>query len=232
LTANGVSGTPETGTVTVALTTPLTVQYGGTGDSTLTAHGVLIGEGTSAVAAVAPVSATGQPLISQGSTTNPAYSTTFNINDTLGQAGITGSFLNEEAALYVANTANDTGAEATINMQVGGTSALGAFCNYSVSGDPSANWSNGITGADGFYRIHTSALSFGTDCNIIIDLNSNIGLGELGSSISAGGGTGVIFIANSVAPTSNPTGGGILYVQAGALKYRGSSGTVTTLANA
>jgi hypothetical protein len=34
------------------------------------------------------------------------------------------------------------------------------------------------------------------------------------------------------APTTNPTGGGVLYVEAGALKYRGSSGTVTTIANA
>ena len=47
---------------------------------------------------------------------------------------------------------------------------------------------------------------------------------------SVGGGTAVIGIANaSAVPTSNPTGGGILYVEAGALKYRGSSGTITTL---
>ncbi|HEU5158143.1 MAG TPA: glycosyl hydrolase family 28-related protein [Streptosporangiaceae bacterium] len=50
---------------------------------------------------------------------------------------------------------------------------------------------------------------------------------------SYGGGVGVIFIPNrSTAPTSNPSGGGILYVEAGALKYRGSSGTVTKIANA
>lgn len=36
------------------------------------------------------------------------------------------------------------------------------------------------------------------------------------------------FIANSSEPAT-PTGGGVLYVQAGALKYKGSSGTVTTL---
>jgi hypothetical protein len=41
---------------------------------------------------------------------------------------------------------------------------------------------------------------------------------------------GHCFIANSVGvPSNNPTGGGILYVEAGSLKYRGSSGTVTTL---
>jgi hypothetical protein len=41
------------------------------------------------------------------------------------------------------------------------------------------------------------------------------------------------FVANtSSAPGSNPSGGGYLYVESGALKYRGSSGTVTTIANA
>lgn len=55
---------------------------------------------------------------------------------------------------------------------------------------------------------------------------------SLGTTVgSFGGGTDVVFIANrSVAPSSNPVGGGILYCEAGALKYRGSSGTVVTLA--
>ena len=34
---------------------------------------------------------------------------------------------------------------------------------------------------------------------------------------------------NGTAPAANLTGGGIIYVEAGALKYRGSSGTITTL---
>lgn len=50
---------------------------------------------------------------------------------------------------------------------------------------------------------------------------------------SFGSGVGVIYIANrGAAPSSNPTGGGILYVESGALRYRGSSGTTTTLAAA
>jgi hypothetical protein len=53
------------------------------------------------------------------------------------------------------------------------------------------------------------------------------------TSPSYGSGTGVIFIGNrSAAPSTNPTAGGILYVESGALRYRGSSGTVTTLAAA
>jgi parallel beta helix pectate lyase-like protein len=38
--------------------------------------------------------------------------------------------------------------------------------------------------------------------------------------------------STSTVPSSNPTGGGILYVEAGALKYRGPAGTVTTIAAA
>jgi hypothetical protein len=48
-----------------------------------------------------------------------------------------------------------------------------------------------------------------------------------------GAGQGVIAIANAtVAPSVNPSGGGILFVEEGALKYRGSSGTVTIIAPA
>ena len=42
----------------------------------------------------------------------------------------------------------------------------------------------------------------------------------------------VIGIGNGTAPTTSPAGMGQLYVEAGALKYRGSSGTVTTIAAA
>ncbi|HEV2600762.1 MAG TPA: hypothetical protein VGT41_00555 [Candidatus Babeliales bacterium] len=61
--------------------------------------------------------------------------------------------------------------------------------------------------------------------------DNNASFGFNGGSF--GSGTGVLFIANrSAAPSSNPAGGGILYCESGALKYRGSLGTVTTIANA
>lgn len=48
-----------------------------------------------------------------------------------------------------------------------------------------------------------------------------------------GSGAKVVALANAATvPSTNPTGGGVLYVEAGALKYRGSSGTVTTIAAA
>jgi hypothetical protein len=42
----------------------------------------------------------------------------------------------------------------------------------------------------------------------------------------------VFGLPNATAPTTNPSAGGVLYVESGALKYRGSSGTITTLGNA
>lgn len=66
---------------------------------------------------------------------------------------------------------------------------------------------------------------------IVIGVDRNVQFAAGGGSF--GGGKGVVGIANAnTVPASNPTGGGILYVEAGALKYRGSSGTVTTIANA
>lgn len=57
---------------------------------------------------------------------------------------------------------------------------------------------------------------------------------QFGSTAGAfGGGDGVVGIANATTvPSTNPAGGGILYVTAGALTYRGSAGTVTTIAPA
>jgi hypothetical protein len=50
---------------------------------------------------------------------------------------------------------------------------------------------------------------------------------------SFGGGDGVLGIANAITvPSANPAGGGVLYAEAGALKWRGSGGTVTKIAPA
>ncbi len=71
--------------------------------------------------------------------------------------------------------------------------------------------------------------SVGKPFTFVIDgANGTIGLGTFDQF---GGGTGsVIGIQNAtVVPSTNPTGGGVIYAEAGALKYRGSSGTVTTL---
>lgn len=69
----------------------------------------------------------------------------------------------------------------------------------------------------------------GGTVRMIMDANSNLGIGvtTLGT-----GAVGVIGIVSGTPPTSSPAGMGQLYVESGVLKYRGSSGSVTTLAPA
>lgn len=71
------------------------------------------------------------------------------------------------------------------------------------------------------------ALSAGTPNSnqIIANYDGSIGF----NTTDFGSGVKVIGIANGTAPSGTPTGGGVLYVESGALKYKGSSGTVTTL---
>jgi hypothetical protein len=54
---------------------PITVPSGGTGLTSLTAHDLIIGNGASNVNLLAPSATSGVPLISQGSSADPAYGT-------------------------------------------------------------------------------------------------------------------------------------------------------------
>lgn len=71
-----------------------------------------------------------------------------------------------------------------------------------------------------------------TEVNIIANsLSQNIALFALSPSFQSG--QNIAFIHNrNAAPTGNPTSGGYMYAEAGALMWRGSSGTVTTIAPA
>ena len=64
---------------------------------------------------------------------------------------------------------------------------------------------------------------------VIAKVNSsgNIVAGNMAIATSS---VSTIHISNGTIPSADPTGGGVLYVEAGALKFRGSSGTVTTIA--
>jgi hypothetical protein len=67
------------------------------------------------------------------------------------------------------------------------------------------------------------------------EVGGNIGIGFPEAKLfkKFGGGKGAIVIANaSLVPSMSVPGAGILYVEDGALKYRGSNGTVTVIAPA
>jgi hypothetical protein len=81
----------------------------------------------------------------------------------------------------------------------------------------------------GTYHNKPVGLFTNNTLRVSIRENGNVGIG---ASSQFGSGVKVIGIANATTvPTTNPSGGGVLYVEAGALKYRGSSGTITTLGN-
>ena len=87
---------------------------------------------------------------------------------------------------------------------------------------------NDLSGSPVGYIFTGAFVNQGSDTAgpIIGHITQNAHVEELGTATR-------MFIANSSSfPAVNPTGGGFLYVESGALKYRGSSGTVTTLGNA
>jgi hypothetical protein len=81
-------------------------------------------------------------------------------------------------------------------------------------------WRNAPSGTAGNAITFTQAMTLDASGNLLV------GLTTAGTTAAK-----TIQIANGTAPTADVTGGQ-LYVEAGALKYRGSSGTVTTIANA
>jgi hypothetical protein len=75
-----LGGSPNTAllqstSLTLGWTGQLSVGRGGTGLGTITAHNLMIGNGTSALTLLAPSATSGIPLISQGSSSDPAYGT-------------------------------------------------------------------------------------------------------------------------------------------------------------
>lgn len=117
-------------------------------------------------------------------------------------------------------------ADYTFYTGAGGTVA-GGVPALQIAHVPLANRYPVLSGSNG----GASSVSTNLGPLAITPNTPNISLNA--STGSFGGATGCVFIANgSVVPGSNPVGGGILYVEGGALKYRGSSGTITTIANA
>lgn len=132
--------------------------------------------------------------------------------------------------LYV-TTSNPTTANFYSTAANGGyvalSSGLGA---YGLIGTATALIGSG--GADALAFRSQSLIAFATNGaneRMRIDTSGNLLVGVTSAGTSA---AKVLGMANATAPSSSPAGMGQLYVEGGALKYRGSSGTVTTIAPA
>lgn len=146
----------------------------------------------------------------------------------IGTGGSAGSVLSRFLQINPGNTPffellSNTSATGSI-FRIG--SAFGSPFNASsglqnfLTVDPIINQS-GTAGYTGLL-INPTETATGSGTKRLID--AQVG----GASRFSVDNTGKTFLANTTEPAT-PTGGGVIYVESGALKYKGSSGTVTTL---
>jgi hypothetical protein len=183
---------------------------------------------TDATGALTIGSATGTsyPVELGGNTTTRAVTIDASSNVGVGQAPSTGYKLSSgrttggaQLAVTTALAAGSSASPLNIDLDF-----LGVSDNVRArirSTDISSNTNNG---ALQFWTVLSNVASQ----NMTLDASGNllVGLATAGTTAAK-----TIQIANGTAPTANVTGGQ-LYVESGALKYRGSSGTITTIAAA
>lgn len=108
-----------------------------------------------------------------------------------------------------------------------------AWLAFDGTGTGGKKWRNQasvrVIGDFGFYNETDALIAFTAAANGDFTLKRNLGVGDITAWGTSA--VGVIGIPNGTPPGSSPAGMGQLYVEGGALKYRGSSGTVTTIAN-
>lgn len=152
------------------------------------------------------------------------------------------------------------GSDATIEAQAGDTGFDGGYLRLYAGTPGAGGLANGIVldtkaGSTSSGRLSINGGAFGefvgivyddSDARTTIEVSGNFAkftakivefdtenMSLFLSPGSFGGGKEMLFIANTTnTPGSNPVGGGLIYVEAGALRYKGTSGTVTNLAPA
>lgn len=153
-------------------------------------------------------------------------------NATQFQGGDNGGFIvwsrtggaKDLASIQTTAADGTTAGLVTFNQRIKNSS--GANTHSAVKIRTTLNNTGGTTNATIFDLDTTNTSLTGTTVTL-----ANIAYG--GSPVLNISSAGVCILSNTTAaPSTNPSGGGALYVESGALKYRGSSGTVTTIANA
>jgi hypothetical protein len=168
----------------LSLNTALTVANGGTGAATLTSHGVLLGEGTSAISATAAGSS-GQVLQSGGASADPAYSTS------------TYPSTNAVSTLLYASSANVMGALATANNGVLITNGSGVPSINTLTSSYSPTCVGGTTPGTTSYTVQESRyIQIGPIVVLQFNVTGSFGSGAVGTLV-------VSLPINAVTQTNN-----------------------------
>ena len=212
-------GTPASGVLTNctglpagSITGTLATTNGGTGLTSFTSGGVVYASSTSALTTGSALQFDGSNL-GLGVTPSASGSSSsrvFEVNSGTALYGFA------SGATLVSGFANNT-------YGFGGTQyykVTGAKASSFVQSDGAFYWYTAPSGTAGNAITFTQALTLTATVNLL-----------LGGTTDPGG-SNCLYIANRGSVPGTPTAGGVLYVEAGALKYKGSSGTITTLAAA
>jgi hypothetical protein len=215
-----VGGRNSNAQIYTGSTAPLTTAVGGattaaSGDgttatiTTTTAHYLSVGD-LAVVAGITPTGYNGTYAITAVTTNTISY-----LNATTGSQTVAGTV--------------SAPAQVSITTRSAGTTGLiikGAASQAQPMLSLVDNSGNGIFGINTSGGILNNGLTV-----ILLAANRNVQFAS--ATASHGGGAGVLGIANATTvPTSNPTGGGILYVNSGALSYIGTSGSGQAIINA
>lgn len=152
----------------------------------------------------------GTSFLSAG--TSPANAGAFRVSNNVpiamarnaaGSGNITGFDTNTSDALFIGTTSANTSQAVSIQMRAAGTVNLGIGATNYVSLGPAL---------------------------LVASQNTNVAIlgSQTGSSFASG--TGALYVGNtSVPPTSGPSNGGVMYAESGSVRWRGSTGILSTL---
>ena len=198
----GLTGGTITSTGTIGLSIPVLVTSGGTGITAVTAHNLMIGAGTSALTLLPPSATSGVPLISQGSSADPAYGTAVVGG---GGTGLT--------AITAHNLVIGAGTSPLTLLPPSATSGI-PLISQGSSADPAYGTTVVGGGGTGLTAItaHNLVIGAGTSALTLLPPSATVGIPLIsqgatsdpayGTVVIGGGGTGVTSVTTAPAATA------------------------------
>lgn len=163
------------------------------------------------------------------------FGQTFEVGYAANEGSITGAFLRDDSGAAISYDIHGEHSEATIMIRekAGPITFNTAAGNFKIQQASVENaFMTGTKAGDGVILTGAKVIHIGAGSGRAqLRVGENFAIGS-NAADSFGGGKGVTFMANAVTnPTTNPTGGGILYVTSSSLTWRGAAGNVVTIAS-